>query len=116
MIHELKGDGMKKLLTLYIFTLVTTLSIAALCYGGDSRLIQGSLLKIEGDFYTMHDSTGHEIRLHVDKSTNLEGGAFKSGDKVEAHVTAQGHVRSMVHLTASGTMSTLGSKIWKVTC
>ena len=28
----------------------------------------------------------HEVRIHVDKTTHLEGG-FKTGDKVEAYVT-----------------------------
>ena len=36
---------------------------------------------------------------------------FKAGDKVEAHVTDQGHARSIIHLTAGGKMETPGSKI-----
>jgi ribosomal protein S1 len=68
------------------------------------------VLKIEGEFYTVHDTAGHEVRLHVDKTTHLEG-TFKAGDKVEAHVTDQGHARSIIHLTAGGKIATPGSKI-----
>ena len=102
---------MKKRLTLCLFALISGFVIAPLSHAGDSKLIEGNVLKIEGEFYTVHDTAGHEVRLHVDKTTHLEGGAFKAGDKVEAHVTEKGHVRSMIHLTASGTMARPGSKI-----
>lgn len=46
----------------------------------------------------MHDAAGHEVRLHVDKTTQLES-TFKTGGKVGAHVTGTGHVRSMYHIT-----------------
>jgi hypothetical protein len=58
--------------------------------------IKGDLLKIEGEFYTVHDMTGHEVRVHVDKTTKLDG-AFKTGDRVEAQVTDESHVLSMKH-------------------
>lgn len=102
---------MKKRLTLWMFALITGFVMAPLSHAGDSKLIEGNVLKIEGEFYTVHDTAGHEVRLHVDKTTHLEGGVFKAGDKVEAHVTEKGHVRAMIHLTASGTTSTPGSKI-----
>jgi hypothetical protein len=44
------------------------------------------------EFYTVHDTAGHEVRLHVDKTRHLEG-PFKAGDKVEAYVTHKGHTR-----------------------
>jgi len=31
------------------------------------------MLKIDGEFYVVHDMTGKEIRLHVDKDTKLNG-------------------------------------------
>ena len=52
-------------------------------------MITGDVLKIEGEFYTVHDETGHEVRLHIDKTTKLES-AFKTGDKVEVQVTDKG--------------------------
>jgi exosome complex RNA-binding protein Csl4 len=62
-----------------------------------SQVVKGDLLKIEGEFYTVHDTAGHEVKLHVDKTTKLEGGPFKTGDKVEAQVTDKSHALSMNH-------------------
>ena len=39
---------------------------------------------------------GKEVRLHVDKTTTLEG-TFKAGDKVEATATEKDHALSMKH-------------------
>jgi uncharacterized protein YdeI (BOF family) len=54
------------------------------------QTVQGDVLKIEGDSYVVKDMTGKEIRLHVDKTTKLEG-SFKAGDKIEAQATEKGH-------------------------
>src|SRR6185503_5312514 len=108
---------MRNLIGLIMFAVTLSFGMTTLTYAADEmtapghQSFKGDLLKIEGEFYTVHDTAGHEVRLHVDKTTRLEGGAFKAGDKVEAHVTEKGHVRSMIHLTASGTMATPGSKI-----
>lgn len=102
---------MKTLIALFVFTLIGSVGFATHSYAAGSKLVEGDVLKIEGEFYTVHDTAGHEVRLHVDKTTHLEGGIFKAGDKVEAHVTKQGHVRSIIHLTAAGKMATAGSKI-----
>lgn len=102
---------MKKLIAKLVFTVIAMVGIATLSYAAGSKLVEGDVLKIEGDFYTVHDTAGHEVRLHVDKTTHLEGGTFKAGDKIEAHVTDKGHVRFIVHLTAAGKMATSGSKI-----
>jgi ribosomal protein S1 len=89
---------MKRLIALFGFTLISGIGIATLSYTAGSKLVEGDVLKIEGEFYTVHDTAGHEVRLHVDKTTHLEG-TFKAGDKVEVHVTDQGHARSMSHIT-----------------
>lgn len=102
---------MKQLIALFVFTLIGSVGIVNYLYAASSKLVEGDVLKIEGEFYTVHDTAGHEVRLHVDKATHLEGGPIKAGDKVEAHVTDQGHARSIVHLTAAGKMATAGSKI-----
>jgi hypothetical protein len=61
--------------------------------------VKGDLLKAEGEFYTIHDTSGHEVRVHVDKNTKLDGSMpFIAGDKVEAQVTAQGHANSIKHV------------------
>jgi DNA-binding sugar fermentation-stimulating protein len=66
-----------------------------------SETVNGDVLKIEGEFYTVHDTAGHEVRLHVDKTTQLEG-TFKAGDKVEAQATDKGHALSMRHVNVAG--------------
>jgi hypothetical protein len=39
---------------------------------------------------------GKEIRLHVDKTTELEG-SFKAGDQIEARATEKDHALSIKH-------------------
>ena len=43
---------------------------------------------------------GKEVRLHVDKTTTLEG-TFKAGDKVEAKATETDHALSMKHASSA---------------
>jgi hypothetical protein len=43
----------------------------------------------------VHDTAGHEVRLHVDKTTKLEGGPFKTGDKLEVEATEKNHAVSV---------------------
>jgi hypothetical protein len=63
--------------------------------------IKGDVLKIKGEFYTVHDTAGHEVRVHVDKTTRQEGALpFMTGDKVEAQVTDKAHVLSLKHVAA----------------
>ena len=102
---------MKRHIALFVFALIGSLGIATLSSAAGSKIVEGDVLKIEGEFYTVHDTAGHEVRLHVDKTTQLDGTAFKVGDKVEAHVTDKGHARSIMHLTAAGKMAAPGSKI-----
>jgi hypothetical protein len=75
-----------------------TLSYAADDMAQGGKTINGDLLKIDGDYYVVHDMTGHEVRLHVDKNTKLEGGAFKAGDKVEVQATEKDHAVSIKHV------------------
>ncbi len=64
--------------------------------------VKGDLLKMEGEFYTIHDTSGHEVRVHIDKTTKLDASLpFIVGDKVEAQVTAQGHALSIKHVTVA---------------
>jgi hypothetical protein len=35
--------------------------------------VRGDLLKIEGEYYTADDTAGHEVSVHVDKTTKLDG-------------------------------------------
>lgn len=93
---------MKKLMGLFVSTMVLGVGMVMLSYAAGEmgasgpQSIKGDLLKIEGEFYTVHDTAGHEVKLHVDKTTKLDSG-FKTGDKVEAQVTDKSHVLSMNH-------------------
>ena len=71
-------------------------SLAAESAAPGPQSVTGDLLKIEGEFYTVHDTAGHETRLHVDKTTKLDG-TFKTGDRVDAQVTDKNHTLSIRH-------------------
>lgn len=94
---------MKRLIALFVFALIGSVGMATLSYAaGDMaapgyKTVKGDLLKMEGEFYTVHDTAGHEVLLHVDKTTKLEG-AFKIGDKVKIHVTDKDHALSVKHV------------------
>jgi len=49
------------------------------------QTIEGELLRIHNDSYVIRDLTGREVRLHVDRSTKLDGN-LAPGDKVVARV------------------------------
>ncbi|MGE5711985.1 MAG: hypothetical protein ACM34B_17565 [Nitrospira sp.] len=110
---------MKKLIGLFTFAMALSFGLVSLSYAAGDKAasgpqsIKGDLLKIEGEFYTVHDTAGHEVKLHVDKTTKLDG-SFKTGDKVEAQVTDKGHVFSLKHANvASGGMAALGPEAVK---
>ncbi len=51
--------------------------------------IKGTLMNIEGEYYSIKDNDGKEHKIHVDKSTKLD--SVRPGDMVKAYVTDQGH-------------------------
>ncbi len=55
--------------------------------------VTGTLMKVDGDYYSVKDSDGKQHRLHVDKSTKLD--KVVEGDMVKAYVTDQGHVTTL---------------------
>ena len=83
---------MKKFIGLFIFTVIVGVGMASYSYAADAKVapstqtVTGDLLKIEGEFYVVKEMSGKEIRLHVDKTTALDG-AIKVGDKVEVQAT-----------------------------
>jgi translation elongation factor P/translation initiation factor 5A len=91
---------MKMLIGLFMFTMILSAGMVSLSYAaGDigapgTQTVKGDVLKIDGEFYVVKDMTGNEVRLHVDKTTKLEG-SVKAGDKVEAKVTEKGHALSI---------------------
>jgi hypothetical protein len=54
------------------------------------RLVQGEILRIEGDYYVLRQSSGEEMSLQVDNDTKMDV-VPTLGDKIEAEVTLQGH-------------------------
>jgi hypothetical protein len=65
--------------------------------------IKGDVQLIEGEFCFVRDTTGHEVRLHVNNETKLEG-KLKVGDRIEARVTSEGHATSiMLQIPQNGT-------------
>jgi len=91
---------MKKLIVPFMFAMVIGVGMASFSFAaGDMaepnpQTIKGDLLKIDGEFYVVKDMTGKEIRLHVDKTSQLDG-IFKAGDKIEAQATDKGHASSI---------------------
>ena len=55
------------------------------------RIIQGEVLKMEGNTYLVRDETGKEIRLTITKDSKIEK-AFEVGDRIVAQVSDQGLV------------------------
>jgi uncharacterized protein YdeI (BOF family) len=91
---------MKKLIIPFMFAMVIGVGLASFSFAaGDmaepqTQTVKGDLLKIDGEFYVVKDMTGKEIRLHVDKTSQLDG-IFKAGDKIEAQATDKGHASSI---------------------
>jgi hypothetical protein len=94
---------MKKLISSFVLAVVIGVGMASYSYAaGDmavpsTQTVKGDLLKIDGEFYVVKDMAGKEIRLHVDKTTTVDG-AVKVGDKVEAQATEKNHAASIRHV------------------
>ncbi len=92
---------MKKLIGLFVIAMALSAGMVTLSYAagdmaapGSQTMVKGDLLKIDGEFYVVKDMAGKEIRLHVDKTSQLDG-TFKAGDKIEAQATEKGHASSI---------------------
>jgi len=67
--------------------------------GGASRLeraktITGELLRVEYGDYFVKGQDGKEVRLTIDKTTQMMG-QIKKGDRIEAKVNQQNHALSI---------------------
>jgi len=94
---------MKKLIVPFMFAMVIGVAMASLSFAADmaapsTQTVKGDLLKIDGEFYVVKDAAGKEVRLHVDKTSQLDG-TFKAGDKIEAQATDKGHASSIKQAT-----------------
>ncbi len=61
----------------------------------DAGILQGILLKIEGEFYVVKDADGKEVRLNVGKNTALDA-QIKVGDKIVVQIAADGHAATVL--------------------
>lgn len=55
--------------------------------------VKGTLMKMEGEFYSIKDDDGNVTKIHVDKSTKMDKVVI--GDKVKAYVTDKGHTTTL---------------------
>lgn len=55
--------------------------------------VEGTLMNIEGEYYTIKDEDGKAHKIHVDKSTKMD--KVVPGDMVKAYVTDQGHTTTL---------------------
>jgi hypothetical protein len=89
---------MKRLIGLLAFVAILSVGMAMAAPGEmaapGSQAIKGDLLRIDGEFYVVKDTSGKEVRLHVDATSKLEG-TFKAGDKIEAQASDKGHALSI---------------------
>ncbi len=95
---------MKKLIGLFAIVMALGAGTITLSYAADDMAtpasqtaLKGDLLKIDGEFYVVKDTSGKDVRLHVDQTTKLDGAAFKAGDKVEVQATDKNHAVSIKH-------------------
>jgi uncharacterized protein YdeI (BOF family) len=56
--------------------------------------VKGELVQIEGEYYILRDAEGKNVRVHVDKRTQMEPN-LRIGDTVDVQRTLPGHALSM---------------------
>ena len=94
---------MKKLIVPFMFAMILGVGMASLSFAADdmaapgTQTVKGDLLKIDGEYYVVKDTAGKEVRLHVDKTSQLDG-TFKAGAKIEAQATEKNHAGSIKHV------------------
>lgn len=55
--------------------------------------INGTLMKMDGEYYSIRNTDGELVKVHVDKSTKLD--KVVEGDMVKAYVTDKNHVTTL---------------------
>ncbi|MEO8338138.1 MAG: hypothetical protein ABI604_00295 [Nitrospirota bacterium] len=55
--------------------------------------IKGTLMQMDGEYYSIKDTDGKESKIHIDKSTKLD--KVVVGDKVKAYITDRGHATTL---------------------
>ena|SRR5215217_8042443 len=61
------------------------------------QTVRGDILYIDGEYLVVKEISGRESRVHVNGETKLIGvaGKLKSGDKIEATLTPEGHATTV---------------------
>lgn len=59
------------------------------------RIIQGEVLRVEGDNYFVKGQDGREVSFHAD-TTTMKSEKIKSGDRIEAKVDDNNHAVSLL--------------------
>lgn len=60
-----------------------------------AQIIDGILLKVDGDFYIIEDQNGKQARLLIGKNTKHLNGIKKPGDLIRAEISKSGQVLSI---------------------
>jgi hypothetical protein len=94
---------------LAVLLLLPTLTQADMTEGPKSdAVVKGDVLYWEGEDLVVREISGRQARMHVNAETKIEGvaGRLKTGDKIEAKVTSEGHALSIsLQLPDSGASS-----------
>lgn len=71
---------------------VLSLGVLAFSHGAlaDGKGINGTVTKIEGEYYYVKDTNGKEVKGHFNASTK-KSGDIKVGTMVEIYIDANGH-------------------------
>ena len=56
--------------------------------------VKGTLMSMQGEYYSIKDTDGKESKVHVDRSTKLD--KVVVGNKVKAYVTGKGHTMTLL--------------------
>jgi len=56
-----------------------------------SNILEGKLLKIEGDFWVVEDLSGNQHQIHIGAKTILPQSRKQTGDSIQAVVRKDGH-------------------------
>ncbi len=63
--------------------------------------VTGELLRIEGEYFVIRDTTGQEVRLQVTNDTKMEN-AVQVGDRIEAQVSGGNHAETVRSVAKPG--------------
>jgi|GEM_PF-1524350 len=56
-----------------------------------STILEGTLMKIEGDFWVVEDLSGNQHKIHIGAKTILPQSPKQTGDTIQAVVRKDGH-------------------------